>query len=211
MSLPGPPRDAQSATVGGMSPVEAPPAHPTTVLGRTATAPAGSTSATVSSSLVQAAPNAPETRCRAAIGSAPGAGSTSRGSSDTASPRVTTLPSSATRTVSGVSAARASVDPVSRTTRAGSTPPGATTTVEPSVSPALDRVTSSSVACPAGPSAGATSAVVTRAPVSATASHDRRPSASITSGCSRTTPRRKSVADAASRATSVISGATAPT
>ena len=74
----------------------------------------------------------------------------SRGSSETASPPVTTLPSSASRTVSGVSAARASGEPVSRTTRAGSTPPGATTTVAPSVSPALDSVTSSSVAWPGG-------------------------------------------------------------
>ena len=200
------------ASVGGTtSPVAVPPSHPTTVLGRTATAPAGSTAATVSSSLVQPAPNAPATRCRAATGSAPGTGSMSRGSSDTASPRVTILPSSATRTVSGVSAALASVEPVSRTTRAGATPPGATTTVAPSVSPALDSVMSSSVAWPAGPSAGATSAVVTRAPVSATASHDCSPSASMTSGCSLTTPRRASMAAAASRATSVISGATRPT
>ena len=90
------------------SPVEAPPAHPTTVLGRTATAPAGSTSATVSSSLVQAAPNAPETRCRAAIGSAPGRGLDVAGQQRHGVPPVTTLPSSATRTVSGASAARAS-------------------------------------------------------------------------------------------------------
>ena len=39
-------------------PVTAPPSQPTTVLGRTATAPAGSTPATVSSSVVQALPSA---------------------------------------------------------------------------------------------------------------------------------------------------------
>ena len=99
------------------APVHAPsPSHPTTVRGSTATAPAGSTSATVSSSVVQPRPARPP----------PAAGrrrprparARRRGSSETASPPVTTLPSSASRTVSGVSAARASRDPVSSTRRA---------------------------------------------------------------------------------------------
>ena len=189
----------------------APPSQPTTVLGRTATAPGGSTEATVSSSVVHALPSAPATRLRAAGASRPGAGSMSCGRSDTASPPVTTLPTSASRTVSGVSAARASRDPVSRTRRAGSTRAGATTTADPSDSPALESVTSSRVACPAGPDVGATRAVVTRAPVKVTASQERRPSASMTSGCSRTTPRRASAAEAARRATRVMEGTTART
>src|SRR5690606_13059039 len=194
-----------------VAPVSGPPSQPTTVLGFTATAPAGSTEATVSSSVVHALPSAPETRCRAAEAFEPGAGTTSWGSSDTASPAVTTLPTSASRIVSGVSAARASRDPVSVTRRAGCTVAGATTTGEPSVRPALDRVTSSSVAWPAGPVPGATIAVVTRAPVKVTASHERSPSASMISGCSRTTPRRASAADAASRATRVMEAATPQT
>ena len=111
---------APDAGGAAWAPVIAPPSQPTTVLGRTATAPAGSTVATVSSSVVHALPSAPATRCRAAGASRPGAGATSWGSSDTASPRVTTLPRSASRTVSGASAARASREPVSSTRRAGS-------------------------------------------------------------------------------------------
>ena len=64
-------------------------------------------------------------------------------------------------------------------------------------------MTSSTVAWPGATpgAAGAASAVVPRAPVSVTASQDRRPSASSTSGCSRTTPRRASAADGATRTT----------
>ena len=121
---------------------------------------------------------------------------------------MTTLPSSASRTVSGVSAARASREPVSSTRRAGSTLAGRHH--DRARRRTARRWTASrrrGWPAPAGPSAGATSAVVTRAPVSVTASQDRRPSASITSGCSRTTPRRASAAEAASRATRVIEAA----
>ncbi len=72
-------------------------------------------------------------------------------------------------------------------------------------SPALDSVTSSSRAVPAGVPAGATpaTAAVVRDPVSDTASHSRMPSAAMASGCSRTTPRRESSAEVFSRAVSV--------
>ena len=201
-------RAGAPARCGSGSPVASPPCQPTTVLGRMATAPAGSTPATVNSSVVHELPNAPATCRRAAGTSRPGAGWMSCGSNDTASPPVTILPISASRTVSGGSAARASGEPVSSTCRAGCTLAGPTTTGAPSASPVLDSVTSSTVAWPGGPAAGATSAVVTRAPVSVTASQDRNPSASITSGCSRTTPRRASAAEAATRATRVIESLT---
>ena len=119
------------------------PCHPTTVDGTTATAPPGSVPATVSSSVVHAPPTAPASRRRAAATSSPATGSTSCGRRETASPPVTTLPSSARRAVSGVRAARARRDPVSRTRRAAATWAGATTTVAPSVRPALESRTSS--------------------------------------------------------------------
>ena len=122
------------------------PSQPTTVDGITATAPGGSVPATVSSSVVHAPPTAPASRLRAAATSRPAAGSRSCGRSETASPPVTTLPSSASRAVSGVSPARASREPVSSTWRAAATCAGATTTAAPSVRPALERITSSTVA-----------------------------------------------------------------
>ncbi|GAA3993744.1 hypothetical protein GCM10022247_11510 [Allokutzneria multivorans] len=54
------------------------------------------------------------------------------------------------------------------------------------------------------PSEAAASAAVSRVPVSRTASQARNPSASSTSGCSRTTPRRVSRADGDNRMVSVI-------
>ena len=121
-------------------------------------------------------------------------GPRSRGSSDTVSPTVITLPSSACRSVAGEIDWVARLDPVSVTDRAPYTVTGATSTVVFSRRPALDSVTSSSSAVPAGVPAGATpaTAAVVREPVSDTASHSRMPSAAMASGCSRTTPRRES-------------------
>ncbi len=72
--------------------------------------------------------------------------------------------------------------------------PATTSTVVSSRRPALDSVTSSSRAVPAGVPGGATptTAAVVREPVSDTASHSRMPRAAMASGCSRTTPRRES-------------------
>ena len=64
----------------------------TTVDGITATRPAGSVSTIVSSSSVQALPNAPASRRRAASRSRPTDGSTSCGTKETASPLTTTFP-----------------------------------------------------------------------------------------------------------------------
>ncbi len=160
----------------------------------------------VSSSLVQVMPIAPASLRRVADTSAPGGGARSWGSRDTASPVVSTLPVSASRSVSGVSEVLASRDPATVTERAGATATGVTTISAPSVTPTLDRVTSSTSTTPGGPagSPAAASAALTREPVSLTASQARSPSASITSGCSRTTPRRVSNADGDRRAVSEI-------
>ena len=77
-------------------------------------------------------------------------GPRSRGSSDTVSPTVITLPSSACRSVAGEIDCVARLDPRSVTDRAPYTVTGATITVVSSRSPALDSVTSSSSAVPAG-------------------------------------------------------------
>ena len=131
-------------------------------------------------------------------------GPRSRGNNDTVSPTVMTLPSRAWRNVAGEIDWVASFDPLSVTDRAPYTVTGATITPAFSRSPALDSVTSSSNAVPVGVSPGATptTVAVVRAPVNDTASHSRMPRAAITSGCSRTTPRRLSKAEVFSRAVS---------
>jgi len=134
-------------------------------------------------------------------------GATSCGSSDTASPVVSTLPASASRSVSGLIVRLTSADAATVIERAAATWTGAATTSDPSVSPRLDSVRSSSSAMPGAVCPAAASAAVDRAPVNRTASHGRNPSASSTSGCSRTTPRRASTAEVLSRAVSVICGA----
>jgi hypothetical protein len=175
--------------------------------GRIATGPAGSVAVIVISSLVQLTPIAADSSCRAAVTSEPGAGARSCGSRETASPTVTTLPINASRTASGRTAA-ASREPATVIDRAAATSTGATTSSAPSTTPRLDSVTSSTSTTPGAlaSSAAAANAELARAPVSRTASQARRPSASSTSGCSRTTPRRVSSADGDSRAVNVICG-----
>jgi hypothetical protein len=163
---------------------------------------------TVSSSFVQVAPIARDSWPRRPAGSDPGCGARSCGSSETASPTVSTLPIRASRSMCGLSDTLASRDPATVTVLAAETSAGATTTSEPSVTPRFDIVTSSVSTTPGTPvsSAGAASAALTRAPVRRTASQARRPSASRTSGCNRTTPRRVSSADGVCRTVSVICG-----
>ena len=154
----------------------------TTELGCTLTGPAGSTPVTVSSSDVQVMPTADASALLAAdVGMS---GPSSRGSSDTVSPTVITLPSSAWRRVADEIDWVARFDPRTVTDRAPNTVTGATSTVVFSRSPALDSVTSSRSAVPAGVPAGATpaTAAVVRDPVSETASHSRMPSAARASG-----------------------------
>ena len=81
-------------------------------------------------------------------------GPSSRGSSDTVSPTVITLPSSAWRSVADEIDWVARFDPRTVTDRAPYTVTGATSTVVFSRSPALDSVTSSSSAVPAGVPSG---------------------------------------------------------
>ncbi len=181
----------------------------TTVARPTATAPSGSVAVTVSSSLVQVAPTARDRVPRTAGTSEPGGGARSCGSSDTASPTVSTFPIRASRRVCSGTDRRASREPETVTRRAARTSQGRTRTSAPSATPTLPIVTSSASrtpgAAPAG--AGAASATLTRAPVSRTASQARSPSASSTSRCSRTTPRRVSNADAVCRTVRVSCGA----
>jgi hypothetical protein len=174
----------------------------TTELGCTLTGPAGSTPVTVSSSEVQVMPTDEASAEVAAEVEVPGP--RSRGSSDTVSPTVITLPSSAWRRVADEIDWVASLEPDTVTDRAPYTVTGATITVLVSRRPALDNVTSSSRAVPVGVPGGATptTAAVVLAPVRATASHSRRPSAAMASGCNRTTPRRLSSAEVFSRAVS---------
>src|SRR4051794_20907664 len=131
-------------------------------------------------------------------------GPRSRGNSDTVSPTVITLPSSASRSVADEIDWVASLDPLTVTDRAPYTVTGATSTMEFSRTPALDSVTSSRSAVPAGVSglASPATAEVVRDPVRDTASHSRMPSAARASGCRRTTPRRESIAEVLSRAVS---------
>src|SRR5690606_22959365 len=135
-------------------------------------------------------------------------GDTSCGSSETVSPGQKTLPAKARRTVSGDSDACANREPVTCTCLAGRTGTGATLTCAPSVNPRFINVSSSSRTIPVGEvrGAGAARAAVTRAPVNCTASHERRSRAFRTSGCSRTIPRRLSVAEDDSLAVSVMDG-----
>ena len=93
-------------------------------------------------------------------------GPRSRGSSDTVSPTVITLPSSAWRRVADEIDWVASLEPDTVTDRAPYTVTGATITVLVSRRPALDSVTSSSRAVPVGVPGGATptTAAVVRAP-----------------------------------------------
>lgn len=131
-------------------------------------------------------------------------GPRSRGSSETVSPTVITLPNRAIRNVAGEMDCVARREPDTVTDRAPYTVTGDTSTAAFSRTPALDSVTSSSSAVPAGtpgPATPATAAVV-RVPVRATASHSRMPSAASTSGCRRTTPRRESSAEVFRRAVS---------
>ncbi len=164
------------------------------------TGPDGSTPVTVSSSEVQVMPTEDASAAVAAEVDVPGP--RSRGSSDTVSPTVITLPSSAWRSVADEIESVASLDPLTVTALAPYTVTGATITVAVSRTPALDNVTSSSRAVPVGvpPGAMPTTAAVVRDPVSEIASHSRIPRAAIASGCSRTTPRRESSAEVFSRA-----------
>ena len=77
-------------------------------------------------------------------------GPRSRGSSDTVSPTVITLPSSAWRSVADEIDWVARLEPLSVTDRAPYTVTGATSTAVSSRRPALDSVTSSSSAVPVG-------------------------------------------------------------
>ncbi|GAB3869815.1 hypothetical protein GCM10029964_002880 [Kibdelosporangium lantanae] len=181
-----------------------------TVDGVSDTGPPGSVDVIVISSLVHVMPIAVDSRCRAVITSAPGGGARSWGSSDTASPTVKTLPSRASRSVCGGTDVDASREPETVIARAAATAAGVITTSDPSTRPMLVRVMSSSNTTPGRSSLAAASAALARAPVSRTASHCRRPRASSTSGCSRTTPRRVSRADGDSRAVSVICGEVTP-
>ncbi|EUA53429.1 hypothetical protein I550_5065 [Mycobacterium intracellulare 1956] len=88
----------------------------TSELGCTLTGPMGSTPVTVNSSEVQLMPTAVASARVAAELDVPGP--RSRGSSDTASPTMSTLPSRAWRSVSGVIDWLASVEPDSVTDRA---------------------------------------------------------------------------------------------
>lgn len=91
--------------------------HATAVLGCTLTGPGvGSVDVTVSSSEVHAIPNVRESACVAAEVLVPGP--RSRGSSDTVSPTVTTLPSSACRNVASGIVPVAIADPVTEIRRA---------------------------------------------------------------------------------------------
>ena len=189
-----------NAAVGAAA---APSPQLTDELGCTETGPAGSVPVTVSSSEVQVIPTDAASAEVASEVEVPGP--RSRGSSDTVSPTVSTLPSSACRNVVEFTERVARAEPLSVTDRAPYTVTGATTTVASSRSPALDSVTSSSNAVPVGVPFGATptTAAVVREPMSDTASHSRIPSAAIASGCRRTTPRRESRAAVLSRAVSV--------
>ena len=120
----------------------------TTELGCTLTGPAGSTALTVSSSEVQVIPTAVASAALACDVEVPGP--RSRGSSDTVSPTVITLPSSACRSVAGGTERDARFEPVTVTDRAPYTVTGATITAVSSRRPALDSVTSSSSAVPGG-------------------------------------------------------------
>ena len=120
----------------------------TTEFGCTLTGPAGSTPVTVSSSEVQVMPTADASAELAAdVGMS---GPSSRGNSDTVSPTVITLPSRACRSVADEIDWVARFEPRTVTDRAPYTVTGATSTVVFSRSPALDSVTSSSSAVPAG-------------------------------------------------------------
>ena len=88
----------------------------TNELGCTLTGPSGSTPVTVNSSEVQLMPTEAASLREASDVEVPGP--RSRGSSDTASPTVTTLPSSACRNVTGVIDWDASDEPDSVTERA---------------------------------------------------------------------------------------------
>src|ERR1700742_5019486 len=113
----------------------------TSEFGCTLTGPTGSTPVTVSSSEVQLIPTDDASARLAADVDVPGP--RSRGSSDTASPTVITLPSKACRRVADERDWVASEEPLSVTDRAPYTMTGPTITGMPSRSPALDSVTSS--------------------------------------------------------------------
>ena len=195
--------------VGGLTaavapvPTPAPSPQVTDEFGCTETGPAGSVPVTVSSSEVHVIPTAAVNAELASDVEVPGP--RSRGSSDTVSPTVRTLPSRAWRNVADVTDRVASADPFKVTDRAPYTVTGVTITAASSRRPALDRVTSSISAVPVGVPAGATpaTAAVVREPMRDTASHSLMPSAAMTSGWSRTTPRRESIAEVLSRAVSV--------
>src|SRR5581483_1775446 len=180
-----------------------PDPHVTDEFGCTLTGPAGSVPVTVSSSDVHVMPTDDASAALAADVDVPGP--RSRGSSDTVSPTVITLPSSASRSVAGDTDCRARLDPDSATDRAPYTVTGATITDAFSRRPAFDNVTSSNSTVPAGTSVAASpaTAAVVRDPVNDTASHSRIPRAAMASACRRTTPRRESTAAVFSRAVNV--------
>ena len=111
-------RGGDTAAVGAAAAgvVSAPVDQLTTELGCTLTGPAGSTALTVSSSEVQVIPTAVASAALACEVEVPGP--RSRGSSDTVSPTVITLPSSACRSVAGGTERDARFEPVTVTDRA---------------------------------------------------------------------------------------------
>lgn len=129
--------------------VVAPGPQSTAVLGCTLTGPGeGSVAVTVSSSVVQAMPKVRESAWLAA--EAGRSGPRSRGSSETVSPTVTILPSSAWRSVAAGIDPVACAEPLTEMRLPPWTVAGETTTVALSRRPALDNVTSSSRATPSG-------------------------------------------------------------
>ncbi|SIN01108.1 Uncharacterised protein [Mycobacteroides abscessus subsp. abscessus] len=202
----GPAAGASSAcraAVAEVALVAVEPCQLTSELGCTLTGPSGSTAVTVSSSEVQVMPTERVSADVASDVEVPGP--RSRGSSETVSPTVITLPKRAMRSVADETDWVAIEEPLTVIDRAPYTVTAATITEASSRRPALDRVTSSSRAVPAGTERGATptTAAVVRDPVREIASHSRMPRAAIASGCNRTTPRRESTAEVFRRAVRV--------
>ena len=139
------------ATIGVALPVVAAPSRqPTTVPIVTSAGPSGSVPVTVSSVVVQAIPIAADRLRRAGADSRSAPGGASCGSSDTLSPLVTILPSSASRSMVGRTAVIASAVPATTTRRASRSGAGATVTWSPSRTPRLPSSRSSQSSLAAG-------------------------------------------------------------
>lgn len=119
----GPPPVTTAGVAAAPLPVVLPPSRqPTTVAMVTRAGPAGSTAVAVSSVVVQAGPIATDRLRRADAASRSAPGAASWGSSETLSPAVTTLPSSASRSMVGRTAVITSGG-AATTTRRASGPP----------------------------------------------------------------------------------------